>query len=89
MPNLIDAAELAGRMDDETLRIVDVRFDLSDPSAGRRAYLEGHVPGAIYLHLDDDLSGPIRPDGLGMTTPIAVGTPDASTTSRSSRSDVS
>ena len=70
MPNLIDAADLAGRMDDETLRIVDVRFDLSDPSAGRRAYLEGHVPGAIYLHLDDDLSGPIRPDGLGGRHPL-------------------
>jgi len=70
MGNLIDAAELAGRMDDDTLRIVDVRSDLSDPSAGRRAYLQGHVPGAIHLHLEDDLSGPIRPDGLGGRHPL-------------------
>lgn len=75
MGNLIDAAELAARMDDDTLRIVDVRFDLSDPSGGRRAYLDGHLPGAIYLHLDDDLSAPVRSDGLGGRHPLPA--PDA------------
>lgn len=70
MGNLIDAAELATRMDDDTLRIVDVRSNLSDPSAGRRAYLAGHLPGAIYLHLDDDLSAQVRPDGLGGRHPL-------------------
>lgn len=34
----------------------DCRFDLKDPQAGFNAYLEAHVPGAVYAHLDDDLS---------------------------------
>lgn len=38
--------------------IVDTSFDLADPAAGRRAYEAGHLPGAHYLHLEDDLSGP-------------------------------
>lgn len=42
--------------------IVDVRWYLGQPGAGRAAYLEGHLPGAIFLDLDHDLSDP---DGLG------------------------
>jgi thiosulfate/3-mercaptopyruvate sulfurtransferase len=38
--------------------LLDCGFDLADTAAGRRAYDEGHLPGARYLHLDDDLSGP-------------------------------
>ncbi|MGH8645908.1 MAG: sulfurtransferase [Gammaproteobacteria bacterium] len=37
--------------------IVDCRFDLSRPEAGREAYLASHVPGAVYARLDEDLSG--------------------------------
>lgn len=66
---LIDPTELSGllddgraaRTDDERLRVVDCRFVLSDPEAGRRAYGEGHLPGAVYAHLDDDLAGPVTP----------------------------
>jgi len=36
--------------------IVDVRWYLGKPGAGRAAYLEGHIPGAIFLDLDDDLA---------------------------------
>ncbi len=36
--------------------IFDCRFDLADPDAGRAAYRAGHIPGARYLHLDQDLS---------------------------------
>lgn len=36
--------------------VLDVRFDLADASAGERAFLAGHVPGAQYLHLDHDLA---------------------------------
>jgi thiosulfate/3-mercaptopyruvate sulfurtransferase len=55
---LIDAAvlrELAG----QDLAIVDCRFDLMNPENGRRAYLEGHIPGARYADLNQDLSAPI------------------------------
>jgi thiosulfate/3-mercaptopyruvate sulfurtransferase len=38
--------------------IVDTSFDLADPGAGERRYRESHLPGAHYLHLDRDLSGP-------------------------------
>ena len=36
--------------------VVDCRFDLSDGSKGRKAWLAGHIPGAHYAHLGDDLS---------------------------------
>jgi thiosulfate/3-mercaptopyruvate sulfurtransferase len=36
--------------------IVDARWYLGKPGAGRAAYLEGHLPGAIFLDLDDDLA---------------------------------
>jgi thiosulfate/3-mercaptopyruvate sulfurtransferase len=38
--------------------LVDCRFSLADPGAGKRAYRESHLPGARYAHLDRDLSGP-------------------------------
>lgn len=37
--------------------ICDCRFDLAQVSAGREAYANGHIPGAIYVDLDKDLSG--------------------------------
>ena len=37
--------------------LLDCRFQLADPGYGARAYADGHLPGAHYLHLDDDLSG--------------------------------
>jgi thiosulfate/3-mercaptopyruvate sulfurtransferase len=37
--------------------LIDTRFDLTDTQAGERAWHEGHLPGAHYLHLDRDLSG--------------------------------
>jgi thiosulfate/3-mercaptopyruvate sulfurtransferase len=36
--------------------IIDCRFELADPAAGRRAWSEGHIPGAHYVHLEEDLS---------------------------------
>lgn len=38
--------------------VFDCRFDLMDPTIGESAYALGHLPGAQYLHLDRDLSGP-------------------------------
>ncbi|HWU85030.1 MAG TPA: rhodanese-like domain-containing protein, partial [Rhodocyclaceae bacterium] len=42
---------------DATHRIFDCRYDLRDTCAGARAYADGHIPGAQYLHLSHDLSG--------------------------------
>jgi thiosulfate/3-mercaptopyruvate sulfurtransferase len=41
----------------ENVLLCDCRFDLTDPSAGKKAYEESHIPGAIYVDLDHDLSG--------------------------------
>ncbi|MBU3601946.1 sulfurtransferase [Polynucleobacter sp. AM-25C3] len=41
----------------ENVLLCDCRFDLVDPQAGRKSYLEGHIPGAVYVDLDQDLSG--------------------------------
>jgi thiosulfate/3-mercaptopyruvate sulfurtransferase len=38
-------------------RIFDCRHDLTNTEYGRQAYARGHIPGALFLHLDDDLSG--------------------------------
>jgi thiosulfate/3-mercaptopyruvate sulfurtransferase len=44
------------------LVVVDCRFNLVKPEAGRVAWLDGHIPGAFHADLDRDLSGPRRPD---------------------------
>jgi thiosulfate/3-mercaptopyruvate sulfurtransferase len=44
-------------------RFVDCRWSLEDPESGRRAYLEGHIPGAVYLDVERDLSAPPGPGG--------------------------
>lgn len=70
---LISVAELANALGPATdgpgggsggrgLVIVDCRFNLMQPEAGRAAWLEGHIPGACYADLDRDLSAPRRPD---------------------------
>src|SRR5438270_1927744 len=41
--------------------LLDCRFDLSDPQAGRRAYAAGHIPGARHADLNGDLSSPVTP----------------------------
>lgn len=58
---LIEAETLHGHLGDPDWVVVDCRFDLNDPEAGRRAYREGHIPGARYAHLEEDLSAPVTP----------------------------
>jgi thiosulfate/3-mercaptopyruvate sulfurtransferase len=53
---LITATELAARIDaGDPLTILDVRWRLDDPD-GHAAYLQGHLPGAVYVSLEDELS---------------------------------
>ena len=56
---LIDVHTLNRHHQDPDWRVIDARFSLADADQGAREYGEGHVPGAVYAHLDDDLSGPI------------------------------
>jgi thiosulfate/3-mercaptopyruvate sulfurtransferase len=62
---LISAAELKAHLGDPDWAVVDCRFSLADPGLGRRAYLQAHIPGAVYAHLDEDLSGTIVPGQTG------------------------
>jgi len=55
---LISAAELAGCLNSPELRVFDVRHDLMDHAAGRRAYEQGHIPGARYLDHETELAAP-------------------------------
>ena len=59
---LVSAAELDGLLSDGRGVAVDCRFEFSDTNKGRADWLAGHVPGAAYAHLDDDLSSPITED---------------------------
>ncbi len=56
---LIVASELLIRINEPDLRVIDCRFDLMSPQAGRLAWLDGHIPGAVYADLDQDLAGPV------------------------------
>lgn len=57
---IISTADLADHLDDPKWAVIDCRFSLQEPEQGRRAYEEGHIPGAVYAHLNEDLSGPIE-----------------------------
>ena len=55
---LISAPDLAGNVGAEDWAVIDCRFYLGDPARGESEYLESHIPGASYAHLDRDLSAP-------------------------------
>jgi len=44
-------------------QFVDCRWELGSPGRGRELYLAGHIPGASFLDVDDDLAAPPGPDG--------------------------
>jgi thiosulfate/3-mercaptopyruvate sulfurtransferase len=53
---LVSTAELAAHLGE--WRIFDCRHDLAQPDSGERQYREAHIPGALFAHLERDLSGP-------------------------------
>jgi len=56
---LLSAQEVFAEQRRGTCIVVDCRFVLSDPGSGYEGYLKAHIPGAIYAHLDNDLSSPV------------------------------
>lgn len=56
---LVDCATLAAHLEDANWIVFDCRHQLADPAAGEAAYAKGHLPGAVFVHLDRDLSGPM------------------------------
>src|SRR5204863_6412775 len=55
---LMDVGWLRAHLGDPALAVVDCRWSLAAPGAGRSVYEEGHVPGAAFLDVDADLSAP-------------------------------
>jgi len=56
--SLVSTEIVAAHLHDPHWIFIDCRFDLADTETGRRQYEHGHIPGAVYAHLDEDLSGP-------------------------------
>ena len=52
--SLVSTQQLA---DHREWRVFDCRHDLANPDLGEKQYREGHIPGALFAHLDRDLSG--------------------------------
>ncbi|HXV64597.1 MAG TPA: sulfurtransferase [Vicinamibacteria bacterium] len=68
MGPLIAADQLLAHTGDPDRATIDCRFYLAEPDRGEREYLLGHLPGAIYAHLDRDLSAP--PSGTNGRHPL-------------------
>ncbi len=65
---LISTAELAARLAEPDLVVVDVRHDLAQPDWGEAAHRTSHIPGALFAHLDRDLSS--EPSGRNGRHPL-------------------
>ena len=72
MQPLITANELKSLLEktntDNKIHVIDVRSDLQDEGFGRRVYLEGHIPGAVFFDIDKDLS--TTPSGTNGRHPL-------------------
>jgi thiosulfate/3-mercaptopyruvate sulfurtransferase len=65
---------LAARLGAADVRVVDCRWYLGRPGAGRDAYRAAHIPGATHLDLDADLSAPQGPGRHPLPSPEAFAT---------------
>lgn len=57
-PMLVTPEWLAAHLGDPQVRVVDLRWYLTEPARGRSEYLAAHIPGAVFLSIDRDLSAP-------------------------------
>lgn len=69
--HLISASELAGRLGDPRLRLADVRWYVGEPGRNRAAYAAGHLPGAVFVDVDTNLSAPAGPSRHPLPEPGA------------------
>ena len=63
LESLVISPEQLDQLDHKAIVYIDCRFSLSDPQLGQQQYLTGHIPGAYYLDLNQDLSGSVLPHG--------------------------
>jgi thiosulfate/3-mercaptopyruvate sulfurtransferase len=67
---LVSVEWLSKHLDDDDICVVDCRFSLSDPYYGANAYESAHIPGATFMDVDRDLSGPPRDPSNGGRHPL-------------------
>ena len=58
---LVTPEQLQPHLFDHDWCVVDCRHDLADFAAGYREYRAGHIPGATFAHIEEDLAGEITP----------------------------
>jgi thiosulfate/3-mercaptopyruvate sulfurtransferase len=58
---VVSSDQLSRYLDDPDWIVFDCRFTLTNTEAGRASYQQGHIPGARYVHLDDDMSSAVTP----------------------------
>ncbi|MGJ7921856.1 sulfurtransferase [Neobacillus sp. LXY-4] len=63
MRAIVDNEWLKQHLSDPKVRVVDCRFYLGKPDEGKKEYLADHISGAVYLHLEHDLSAPVTDHG--------------------------
>lgn len=67
---IMSVPELLARIDDPGMRICDVRWWLVDPGKGRRDYAAAHLPGAVFVDLDTDLTAREGPGRHPLPSPV-------------------
>lgn len=67
---LVGAGWLRDNLDHPRLVVADVRWRAGEPGGGRAAYDAGHIPGAVYVDLDNDLAAQPSVDGRGGRHPL-------------------
>lgn len=63
MKHIVSMNWVLARLYEPDLALIDCRFQLSDPNAGRLQYEQSRIPGALYLDLERHLSGPVSLHG--------------------------
>ncbi|MDN6195636.1 MAG: hypothetical protein L0I93_04025 [Atopostipes suicloacalis] len=58
-----DKKWLVKNIENDAVRIIDCRYDLSEPNIGENLYKESHIPGASYFDLKEQLSSPVKKHG--------------------------
>lgn len=56
------------------IQLFDLRWDLSDPQAGKARYLDGHIPGAVFVDLERDLTSDTGPGRHPLPAPADFAT---------------
>ncbi|GHH98250.1 sulfurtransferase [Neobacillus kokaensis] len=63
MKNIVDKEWLLNQIHNSKIRIVDCRFSLAEKEKGRQEYEESHIPGAVFLDIEKDLSSAVGMHG--------------------------